>query len=100
MESGKEEWDQYWCLRSEGRAGSGRRIAGDTGTPHLITFPECVCYRRDTETLNNSVWTLKQTCSNTQSQPECGPCCSVALGVPSFSSIVCCEFPISQLYVW
>lgn len=88
MELGKKNKDQYWCLRSRGGAESGRRVTGDTGTRrYLITFPEGVRCRRE------GLWTLKQTCLNTPSHPECDWWCSVALGASSFSSIVCHEFP-------
>lgn len=64
LELGKEERDQYWCLRSEGRAGSRRRLVGDTGIPfYLITFPEYMCCRRERQ------GTLKWT----SSKPRCNP---------------------------
>lgn len=76
MELGKENQDQCWRLRSERRAGAGR-IAGSTGMHwKLITFTECAPGRRE------GLWTLKQACSNTPSQPEedrgCGPGCSIS----------------------
>lgn len=45
---GKENQDQYWCLRSERRAGSGMRVAGDTGIDRkLVIFPDGVYYKKE-----------------------------------------------------
>lgn len=34
---------QYWCLGSEGRAGSGRRVAGDTNIHGKLITSQSVC---------------------------------------------------------